>query len=455
MKKEEFVKPGEYNFYEYLKKSQIYTDKEIFKKVHESSIEDLFIISTNCYLLTLNLENNSITDNFFDFAANETLSGGSYPCSFLPHRIQAIKDVVSFSFLYSDSISLINPFEFMYSYIKGDKTITGKHDEEYLRNKVLEALIIMKELEKSISLKKIYFAKLNYTACKKCLKKIETLERKTSNELFDFASKAVAQKMIKDIDLIFQSPNEIIVKGLNKYFSEEDVIMTFRKVPKEYKKYLRYKKVSLPKSEVETYVKDLLLNNAVDTVMMHYGPISMGNRRTFLTNNQVEAEILNYLRNRNKKTQFTPNLLIGLNHLAPFIRGAKLEKVIKFRQRQEKEFENYRKSIKQVLKETENSKSQEEFEKALRDIVKPNLDKLENVFRKKQEEILDTNIKGGLTCLISISLGIVTKSINLLNEGLIAGAIASIGCFKKQYELEQSQKSNNFYFLWKLNRLLS
>lgn len=453
MKKEKYIKPGEYTFFEYLKKSGLNRFESIVNKLNESSIENLLTIAVNCYALTVEYENNDQTDNFFDFSANETLSGSDYPCGYLPHRIINVKDLVIFSFLYSNSITILNPFEFVYSYIKGKELIINKRDEKHFKNQLLEALLIMMELEKSISLKKIYFTKLNYLSCKNCLKEIEKVEIKTGQELYKFAKKIFEQQMIEDINLTVNEQNEIVATGLDKYVGEEKIFMTFRKVPKHFKKYLKHKKIQLPKNEVKLYIDSLILNGAVNTIMMQYGTISRKNERTFLTNNQVEAEILNHLKNKNNIQGFSPNLLEGLNHLIPFVRGIKLDKVINFRRKYEKEFENYRNSINKVLNDTKGSKSQVEFEGALKDIVEPNLKTLDNIFIKKQWEILDKNIKGSLTCLIGISLGIATKNIELFSSSLVEGAYASINCLKEQYKLERSQRENNYYFLWKIKKL--
>lgn len=441
------------DLYEYLKKEKLDSQQKIIKKVLNTSINELFEILAKCYIDSLSLEQTLSNAGFFDFAANGTLSGEPYPCADIFHRIFIIKDLVSFCFLYSDTVSIVNPLEFVYGYIKGKRKILSKKDEEYFRKKSVESLLIILELKEAIQYKKISFTKLNYVACTNCLKNIQNIEKKTKDSLFRYAIKSLTPEIIKKINFIFEPPRSIIVQGLGSILSEDQIVLNFINLSNEFKKYSKKGLVKLPEKYKKSYINERIINDAVGAIMMHYGPISLGNTRTFLTNNVLETKLLNFWRGNNEEEKYSHNIIKGLNHLAPFIQGVNPKKLINIRKREEEVFESYRHSIKKVLEETKNSKSQAEFEEALEDIVKPELNKLENVFITKQSDILKKNLIGAAVCLINIGIGLSLNNAETIIAGLTTGTKTSIDCLMEQYKLQKKLAQNNYYFLWKIKQL--
>ncbi|MEK7597207.1 MAG: hypothetical protein AAB441_01010 [Patescibacteria group bacterium] len=436
--------------YEYLTKMEMETQLKMVKKVNNLSIYKLFKVIFQCYLYSLDLEEMESRANFFDFAANETLSGVSYPCSYFPHKVQIVKDLINFCYLYSDTISLVNPLEFVYYYLK-DKDIETQKEEDYFKIQCIENLHIILMLEEAIEEKRICFTKQNFSACSYHLKEINKKQIDTSNLLYKYGKKILKPYIKSQIKTLFEPPNTIIIEGLGNLFFEDKLSLTFDKFPKPLRNYIRkYKKV--PNEFKIEYVAEKLLNEAVDSVMVNYGPVSKGYGRTFLTTNPLETMILNQLNAYGGNKSYSHNIVKGLNHLVPFIRNIELKKVIYIRKKEEESFERYRSSIRKVLKETENCKTQSEFEEALKDIVNPEVRKLENIFDSGQLNLLKINLKGAATCIINIGIGLSFNDPKMIAEGLSEGAKTVIESTIERYKLIKDVSKNNYYFLWKIKK---
>jgi hypothetical protein len=144
-------------------------------------------------------------------------------------------------------------------------------------------------------------------------------------------------------------------------------------------------------------------------------------------------------------------------HYLPVVHGSDLESVVKLRDQEEEAFAVYRDKMHSLLKETDNW-SQDELSEIFRDRVLPEINritkKVEDWKTKQRNALSDSVLFGTGAVVIGLYSGVLPPNIGELVAAF--GGLRAVSDTLNQYNqtLKESQeaRSDDFYFLWKLNQ---
>ncbi len=159
--------------------------KKIFK-LKENELEKLINEATLAY--SSNKSNKSSTH--FNFIANDTLSGGLFPCSSFDCRFRNIDMLARNSILYADTVYITNPFE---------KYTHRTSFDENTRNELCQDLAIfyyiLPLLEKNI----FKFCSPYYLCCHDCFKDLKQNLRSNKGRIIK-AEKDLAKQVLENFE---------------------------------------------------------------------------------------------------------------------------------------------------------------------------------------------------------------------------------------------------------------
>lgn len=439
------------SFFEYLEKNGLIDPPEIIEKIIKLPLNKVVEILENCYYL-INLNKPDLNSgNVFDFSANTSLSGGTYPCLCLDCRMKRVQDLSVFSSLYADKVLIPNFFDYFY-----DQNFNFKNQEQEFNFRY----IIIGDIIAYLYFKPLIEAgiiQVNPTvtfACKHCLSEIYQEEKKL-NDKFTFIKKCLENKLIKKVKFILDTPFSIQMQSDDNYLNYE--VIRFNILPKELKKFVKKIPYRFSAQEIKKLdFIELMLGPTFNDLMLQKYSIN-ANKLSYLTNKGIDSEIIEAINNEDNKHH---NSIVGaLVHPLPFLDGVNINKVLKIRNEEKDVFDSYRFAIKNVIREVEGINDNRIIKEVVGDIIIPEIVKIENTINNNKNYFLKKAKSKIIFTSIAISVGIFGKDIGINSQMMNAlGAFAAKDIYNDialASNIPIETRNNNYYFLWKIKNKIN
>jgi hypothetical protein len=445
-------------FYEYLQSIGISNPPDAFEVVRKLSLDKIIEISIECYGLTEASAGKVTNHSIFNFSASSTMSGGTYPCAEVNCRVRNMYELAAFTALYADKVVIPNPFEHIYHRLSSGFRFDNEEQIHFFVEQLIGDIVVMLNFKPLVENKLLTINPQLRCYCKDCWKR-EIAGQKKIQAFLKKIEPDIIYDLNKNIKFKLDTKKSIIMSGTKDYIGMEAI--RFAILPKNLKQYIK----SIPYTFKSAEIKKLGLWQPIispifeDLVLQKYSMSLLGT--TYLTNRKIEADLIQRLDNNVKVAPKEASLIRGLVQELPFIENAPLELLVRLRKQESESFVVYRESLTKVVKDITNETKAEVFKKMIKEVVSPQLQKLDQIFRNHRDEF---NIRGERKVIFS-SL--------LLTAGIFANQIAGIdiktflalggahklaemyGDFSEARTTPQMIKNSDYYFLWKLKKDIS
>lgn len=419
--------------------------KKIYKLTDSELVKILEIIDA-----IIKEHNMGEVDSRFSFVANNTLSGGSHPCTYIDCRIKNIDTLARNAILYADVVYITNPFEKYYHLEAFDESDRHELETDFLLIYHVKALLVCGIFKFSSS-----FIHL----CKPCLRKAKILTKPYELKL-EKAKSFLSEKILSDFKFLIdydednipflevRPTNDIVEHPIIYNFSGE-VLEKFETLIKNKKTNKLTKKDVLEMGFTDDFsspiINDLMIQNYyANTFDSHY-----------LTNRKIDSLLIANNQNRNKRS-FSENVSQSLNHKIPFLPTSSLNDLIKLRNNEGEAFQLYRSSLTKFLSSV--TSKDYNLKEAFRDEIEPELIKINQTIKKTRKSILNDLIKDTLVGSTFVSIGLFTNFLPQVAGTIVTGVggINYLDKFgnniKKLSTIKSEVRENKYYFIWKLLR---
>lgn len=434
------------SFFEYLEKNDLEDPSNVIKKISKLPLIEVVEILGNCYYLVNSNRPNLITKNIFDFSANTSLSGGTYPCSCIECRIEKVHNLSVFASLYADTVLIPNFFEYFYHL---NFNFENQEQELYFRNRIIGDIIVYLYFKPLIEIGIIQVNPTEIIACKNCLSKLLKEEKKL-NEEFDLIKEKLESKLIKKINFILDTPFSIIMQSDNNYINHE--VIRFAILPNELNKYVKKIPYKFSAKEIKKLdLIELILEPTFNDLMLQKYSIN-AYKLSYLTDKKIDSEIIEAVNSEDKNYN---NLIVnGLVHSLPFFNGVNIKKVLKIRNEENNVFESYRYATRNVIREVESINNKKLFKEAMEDILVPEITKIENTINNNKKYFRKKANSKIIFTTIAMSIGIVGNKIGIDDQIIKIFAPFAVKNICDDLisasNIPIEVRNNNYYFLWKI-----
>lgn len=394
--------------------------------------------------------NMSEVDSRFSFVANNTLSGGSHPCSYIDCRIKNIDTLARNAILYADVVYITNPFEKYYHLETFDESDRHTLETDFLLLYHVKALLVNGIFKFSSSFMHV---------CKSCLREAKILTRPYELKL-EKAKSLLSDKILSDFKFLIDydednvpfvevRPTNDIVEHPVIYHFNGETLEKFEALVKKKKTNKLTKKDVLEMGLSDDFtlpiINDLMVQNYyTNTFDSHY-----------LTNRKIDSLLI--ANNQSKsKISFSDKISESLNHKVPFLPATSLSDLIKLRTNEGEAFELYRSSLTKFLASI--TVKDYNLKEAFRDEIEPELNKINQTIKKNRKSILNDLVKDTLVGSTFVSIGLFTNFLPQAAGAIVTGVggINYLDKFgnniKKLSTIKSEVRENKYYFIWKLMR---
>ena len=419
--------------------------KKIYKLKDSELVKILEIIDA-----IIKEHNMDEVDSRFSFVANNTLSGGSQPCTYIDCRIKNIDTLARNAILYADVVYITNPFEKYYHLETFDESDRHELETDFLLVYHVKALLVCGIFKFSSS-----FIHL----CKSCLRKAKILTKPYELKL-EKAKSFLSEKILSDFKFLIDYDEDDVpfleVRPTSD-IAEHPIIYNFSgEVLEKFEALVKNKKTNkLTKKDViemgfsddfsSPIINDLMIQNYyANTFNSHY-----------LTNRKIDSLLI--ANNQNKsKISFSDKVSQSLNHKVPFLPTSSLNDLIKLRSSEGEAFQLYRSSLTKFLSSI--TSKDYNLKEAFRDEIEPELIKINQTIKKTRKSILNDLVKDTLVGSTFVSIGLFTNFLPQAAGAIVTGVggINYLDKFgnniKKLSTIKSEVRENKYYFIWKLLR---
>lgn len=455
--------------YGLLKKNNV--DKRLIESMPARKIKDFIHEFKDATRLTHFERRKSI----WSHSASLSLSGFSWPCANLNCRLTRMKQLGQFAALYSDNIFIKNLMDVI-------PTDYETHEEDNYKKIFYDNLSLLASVKPLIE--KGYITVLstgmvNYCpGCHAFLlpkddKDLEVeIYSSMENDVGRNSYKILSQYMLDNttVSISFingqyffrtKAPEYIIEHGERHLYTDKlpAPLDTMNNIQEELKSG---KTISLSKSLIEKIGwPDRYLNNEYNSV--GFGLVAAQCIGTsFLTEKELHISILNnmsdipYISKRNNLIQKY------ITTFVPYINDLSISDVIKIRERENESFIMFRNSLGNAVDEYKKNKDNITEEDAMaiyNDLILPKITKLDLSVNKAKRKFTKSVGRKVASCVGAISFGIYSGFF----KSDIINIAASLGLAKivadllehtmEKSDSEESVKSEDIYFLWKVREL--
>lgn len=426
-------------------------DEEFFTYVQEADDDELAEF--------VNLFNDVIDSSYskeknndkFNFIANSTLSGLSFPCGEIDCKINSIYSLARNAILYADTVYLQNPFE---QYLK------YKEFNDKIRQDLIGDLIVLSYIRPLLEERifKIAVSKVHY--CHDCYTRFQ----ENYLQPFDWNLKTIepliTEYLIKNIDFHLHWDYDNIgveISGNNDLLNHPMVVNFLKHVPENLEsKAKKGKRIKLGDSEIKDSEVTYFLLNEIERNLSIQDFYSTYYSCHVLTDREFDIKLLKLInKDIYEQNARQGEIIKNLNHLVPFIDEVPIKKLIKLRKKEGESFQVYRDKINSLSKS--NLLTIQDSKQIYQDEIRPELNKI-NLTLKNNKKVLWGNIKSNVflaSTYISTSLftGILPTNIDKI--------VASVGGFGFAKNIGQDVlklikkpevRNNELYFLWKIKQ---
>lgn len=434
------------NFFEFLEEIDINIDnvRDRIDDLDSDSLHNL-ILSCRYHIYKSKIEKHLK----YDFIANKTLSGSSFPCNSLNCRIRNADYLSRFASLYSDKIIIHDPFQ---------RYFVDHSNNSVRKEDVVNDFKIIFSFKPLLEAGIIEFATSGRCFCESCQNKF--IEENDLVNIADEIRSVLNLSFSKDISISINYENEnaiLEIDGLQSLFEHpmnievvvskifvKDILgsQVIGNLDDEQLKVLLHNNILGPFND--NIINDLILQNIFTK---QYGA-------NYLSNRYVDFNVISAINNQEENI-LSHALIESFQHSIPCIMNASIERLLDLRFKEGEAFEVYRDSIKQAVKSSL-KEDPSKFRDVFNDIVKPELNKIDLTV-KNSKKLLTDSIRSDLIFAAGfISVGLYGGFL----PPTVAATVGALGGFKYAKDiLDKSNRlcsdpheirDNKFYFLWKI-----
>lgn len=403
------------------------------------------------------------TDTIFSHSASLSLGGSRSPCASIECRTKNIQHLMQFSALYSDRVYIDNLFSYhipSFKYNKASDLKRNIHEDLQLMIKIrpmLEAGIIVPITSKNTC---GYCLANNKCGAEQpdCFSDIE----KHLYDLFDSSTTVEITKENKnDYGVRCIGPERLIAHGSsNTNYKRSELIEIFG--GNSFINKLKYNRPVILSDELKSKI-NVHRNLADDHLAtIRFETASSKNLKTsYLSEENLHIDIINKYFSNSDFHRINNIIQKNMTTLLPFIDGVNSSEIMKLRQNDGDSFILFRKELNDIIKKYI-IKSPEDFTdrsamEIYSEFIEPELSKLNRTVKNAEN---------------SLSKGIVRKIASLtgaLSFGFFTGYLPNLPAvisplfnqivnlqewMMSQSDTEETIKSENMYFLWKVKQTI-
>jgi len=439
--------------YSYLQKNDLVEPKTILHLICEYlPISRVIKHLENCFFYS-NLSQPTKNPTLFDFVVNNSLSGTPFPCSTLSCRLDNIDNLLTFSTLYSNSVTLANIFDYYYKYSTTNGfRFNNKAQENFFRLRLAGDVLICWRIKPAVDAKLMKFNTTLHVLCKQH----ERIQKQAESEIVN-RLRLIRPKIIdilwKNIEVIQDTPHSVVIKGNSNYIAHGSMAIEFIRPPTILQRYSKRIPIHLPKTvcyQIGVFQK--IIDNSYDSFLAQQWDPFHEKFLTYLTDQQLEIDIIESVNVSYQNPLYNKDLVRGLTHSIPFINPTDVDRILKLRSIEMEAFEKYRNAITKVINEVVTYDSQKDFEEALSDIVSPEIANLEKIFKKHLSKLYKSIVPSVALSTTIVTLGHYFNSPILLTAFQTLKQLHDVkGDIQERNErLKAELAKNDYYFLWKL-----
>jgi hypothetical protein len=404
-------------------------------------------------------------NSLFSQSASLSLSGGRTPCVNLECRLRRVRNLAQYAALYADKVYAYN--NLAYHLARHDEP-----DEEELKADVFDDLIILGYLRPLIEAGRIVLITPPEEFCPRCFgyKFAEKQFRKKTKSLYKWLN----DKFLNDTQVELQRCGPaygFLVSGSEVLLEHGSAALVFKDLPEELSKKTRIMAkidrgdtVKLSRSILERIVQ-LHRIFALDILQNVFFELACAQclNTAFLTERELHIESLNYLSQDSISSE--RNLLIQkhLTSLVPFVSSARVEDLLKLREKESDSFIIFRQALTKAVEEYRSNLDRpfgpSDARQLFGDVIEPGLSKLDQTIKSATRKLLKGTAARVIAWAGAISFGCYT---GFVPSDLIQAATA-LGLTQVLVELgapllssrfrKEDMASKDMYFLWQVREL--
>jgi hypothetical protein len=390
-------------------------------------------------------------NNNFNFIANDTLSGHSFPCEEVECKLSNIDTLARNAILYADKVYIQNPLE---SYLK------YKEFNENLRLKIIADLIVIGQIKPLLKEGIFEYASSKVHFCSDCYTQFEDKYLKTLNSNVKIIEPYILQHLLDNLEFHVHWKYDTIgieITDNSDLLVHSQVVNFVKDIPDNLEKIaVKGKSVKLSKDEVEDSGVLYYLFNHIEKNLHFQDYYSSYYNCHLLTDRNFDIELIRLVNNEMyEQHSKESDIFKNLDHLVPFVDEVPIENLIKLRRNEGEAFAVYRDKLSKIL--TIDNLTLKESKQIFYNEIRPEINKM-NLVLSNNKKAMWGSIKSNIflaSTYISATLfaGILPANIDKI--------VASVGGFgfannigKDVLNLLKNQeiRKNEFYFLWKIQK---
>jgi hypothetical protein len=180
-----------------LLNQQLWTPKHCDKIIVTMSDDKIHVVIDS--IISIIQRSNIISDTSkFSFVANNTLSGGSFPCSRDKCRINHIDTLARNAVLYADVVYIQNPF---------DKYLHILHFSDYARNLLIADIKVLFHVKPLLDAGIFLFTTTFQHICRECLRETKAITKEYEARIIE-AEISLKETFLNKIEFILETDED-------------------------------------------------------------------------------------------------------------------------------------------------------------------------------------------------------------------------------------------------------
>ncbi|UPL50808.1 hypothetical protein [Hymenobacter sublimis] len=425
---------------------QLWTPKHCNKIIATMSDDKIYAVIDSA--ISIIQRSNSIKhDSKFSFVANNTLSGGTFPCSRDLCRINHIDTLARNAALYADVVYIQNPFE---------KYLHTAYFSDYAKALLIADIKVLYHVKPLLDAGIFLFTTTFQHICRDCLRETKAITKEYEAKIIE-AEISLKETFLNEIEFILETdedgdafiiaegPEEILEHPSGFSYTGNALVDLRKKLGRKTQGVLTKRqatKLGLINEFVHPIIDDLLTQNYYSNIY----------NSSYLTDREIDSTLI---QDKNKSI-LNKKFTSSLSHHIPHIPNVPLDNLINLRKKEGEAFQVYRDSLTNFLS---NSKENDtNLKEAFRDEILPEINKMNQSIKSAKKIIVADLVKDIIVGTTFVSIGLFShflpENIGQIVAGL--GGINYLSKFgdntKKLTNIESEIRNNKYFFVWKLRQ---
>jgi hypothetical protein len=429
-----------------LLNQQLWTPKFCDKIIATMSDDKIYAVIDSA--ISIIQRANSINNNSkFSFVANNTLSGGTFPCSQDRCRINHIDTLARNAILYADIVYIQNPF---------DKYLHATYFSDYARRLLIADIKVLFHVKPLLDAGIFLFTTTFQHICRDCLRETKAITKEYEARIIE-AEISLKETFLNEIEFVIETdedgdafiqaegPEEILEHPSGFSYTGDALVDLKKKLGRKTQGVLTKRqatRLGLINQFVHPIIDDLLTQNYYSNLY----------NSSYLTDREIDS---NLIQDKNKSI-LNKKFTSSLSHHIPHIPNVPLGNLINLREKEGEAFQIYRDSLTAFLS---NSKENDiNLKEAFRDEILPEINKMNQTIKSAKKIVVADLVKDVIVGTTFVSIGLFShflpENISQIVAGL--GGINYLSKFgdntKKLANIESEIRNNKYFFVWKLRQ---